>query len=167
MKVAKVLLASAVAGLMLAGSSLAVLGYEGQVPAQVTLQGTCRGDQVTATVLDSNGVGVSNVQVTFSFVQKGDAADDLSPASTMTDSSGQAAASLSLADVPGTRIIQATAGDSAAQGSLTLACKHGLPNTSADSPVSTDYSLPLMLLLAVAALGLGGTVVWRVARVRS
>ncbi len=167
MKGAKVLLASAVACMMLAGSALAVFGYEGQVPAQIVLTGTCRGNQVIATVRDSNGAPVSDVQVDFSFVQKGDDGDSLSPSSDMTNTAGKATAGLALVDVPGTRVIQALIGGSSAEGGLTLSCTHGLPPTTADSPAATDSSLPLIVLLAAAALVLGGALTWRTVRVRA
>jgi hypothetical protein len=166
-KVARVFLASVVAGLMvLAGSALAVSGYEGQVPAQVLLDGTCRGTTLVATVLDAQGNKISGVQVAFSFVQKGDSADSLAPSSDTTNAQGKASVGLSLADVPGTRVLKAKAVDSAAEGSLTLNCTHGLPPTTADGS-TTGFGLPLVLLFGIAALVLVGAFSWRVVRTRA
>lgn len=167
MKGAKVLLASVVAGMMLlAGSALAAFGYEGQVPAQVLLNGTCDGTTMTATVLDAQGASISDIEVSFSFVQKGDNGDSLAPASDTTNTQGKAKVGLSLVHVPGVRIVQAQAVNTDAQGSLTLNCKFGLPPTTADA-AATGSSLPLALLFVAAALALAGAFGWRVVRARS
>lgn len=167
MKVAKVFLASVVAGLLvLAGSALAVSAYEGQVPAQIKLVATCTGNTLVATVLDSQGNKISGVDVAFSFVQKGDSADSLSPSSDTTNTNGKATVGLALADVAGTRVVQAQTTDAGAQNTLTLNCTHGLPPTTTDAS-STGYGLPLALLFGMAVLVLGGAFTWRFARIRA
>lgn len=135
-----------------------VLGYQGQVPAQITLEGACNANQVSAIVTDAQGERVSNVVVEFSFVSKANAADAIAPPEATTDSQGRATIALTLANVPGTRVIQAElAGVGEVTATITLQCRAGLPPTTALPDDAATTSLPLIgLAIALAAGALLG-----------
>ncbi len=137
---------------LLLANVFAVAAYEGQVPAQIILEGVCRGDTLVALVKDSTGAPVTDQEVVFSFVQKADDADSITPTSATTDENGRAVVGLHLADVPGTRNIKAEAGD--LEATLTIECRAGLPPTSTapDEAVGTPLGTQIALILAIAGV---------------
>lgn len=137
---------------LLLANAFAVAAYEGQVPAQIILDGACRGDTLVALVKDATGAPVADQEVVFSFVQKADDADSIAPPSATTDQNGRAVTGLNLADVPGTRIIKAEAGE--LEATLTIECRAGLPPTSTapDEAAGTALSTQIALVLAIAGL---------------
>lgn len=149
------------ASALLLANVFAVAAYEGQVPAQIILEGVCRGDTLVAHVKDATGAPIPDQEVVFSFAQKADDADSIAPPSATTDQNGKAVTGLSLADVPGTRIIKADAGEF--EATLTIECRAGLPPTStAPDEAPGALGTQLALLLAVAAVaGLGGLMLRR------
>lgn len=147
---------------LLLANVFAAAAYEGQVPAQIILEGACRGDTIVAHVKDATGAPIPGQEVVFSFAQKADEADSIAPLSATTDQNGKAVSGLSLADVPGTRIIKADAGEF--EATLTIECRAGLPPTSTapNEAPGMPLSTQIALVLAIAGVaGLGGLMLRR------
>lgn len=155
---------AAIGAAILSSATVAsVVGYEGEIPATVTVTagGAVLAGQpipVCATVLGPSGTGVPDVTVTFDITSAPAGADDvLSSTTDVTDADGVACVQLTLDAVVGSRTITASTGG-AVLGSITIVlAAAGLPNT-ATAPGSAALvpmeSVLIALLATAAAIGL-------------
>lgn len=148
------------AAILSLGAIAATLGYEGEVPATVTMTtagAVLAGEpiDVCATVLGPSGTGVPDITVTFDITSSPAGADDvLSSTTGVSDGDGVACVELTLDAVVGSRTITASA-EGEAVGTITIVlAASGLPNTAA-APGFGGMLVPLVILLAISgAIGL-------------
>lgn len=152
MNTSRRLLWSGAAALVLtvAGGASA-FAYEGQVPDQITITARCVADSLAATVTDTAGVPVPDLDVSFAFIETPDENDVIAPTTAMTDAAGKATTGLDLTGTPGRRVIEATAGEVSARATLVCAGPQ-LPNTSAGTS-EADGSPSLMAATLVMLIG--------------
>jgi len=142
-------------------TSVAALGYTGQVLASISIAieatGTCgETATVTATLLDANGAPVAGESVDWTLVTTQSASDTINETPTTTNANGVATTTVTLAAVAGDREVRATAGDVSASAVVSQSCE-GLPNTSTLPAEIPQRGAPLAGMLLVAlALALGG-----------
>ncbi len=153
------------AAILSSATVASVLGYEGEIPATVTVTagGAVLAGQpipVCATVLGPSGTGVPDVTVTFDITSAPAGADDvLSSTTDVTDADGVACVQLTLDAVVGSRTITASTGGEVL-GSITIVlAAAGLPNTAAAAPGSLAVlallgSVLVALLATIAAIWL-------------
>lgn len=154
-------------GAVLAGALLATLAtsavfaYAGQVAGQVSVaapSGTVACNSpvtVSATVLDINGKPFDNTSVTWSFKSGQQAGDTIAPATSMTNASGVATTTVTLACKAGSRTVDATAGTIVGSAVLGITST-GLPNTSTlPAPAGTPaWELGVAALAVLLGLAL-------------
>ena len=154
----RALLASALL-LSLAGVSVAS-AYEDEVVAQITVTGPsgtikCNTQLIVhATLRDVEGKLIADHRVFWSIVLKLATGDRILPASSLTNGSGVASATVRLACFAGPRTVRA--GADAAVGTLVLRLTNaGLPRTSTAMDPAASETTPvwLLVLAAVAVTG--------------
>ena len=154
---------AAATGLLLALAAPVVAAYEAEVPQSVTVTaptGTlpCRtAFPVSATILDTTGKAVPNVEVTWTLKTVLSSQDAILDVKTTSDANGVATTRVYLDCIVGERQVEARAG--AALGGAVLGItsassggKSGLPNTSTPS----NQTPPLLLAVAGMAVMVGG-----------
>lgn len=151
----RTILAIVAAAILSVGTIASALGYEGEVPATVTMTtagAVLAGEpiDVCATVLGPSGTGVPDITVTFEITSAPAGADDvLSSTTDVSDGDGVACVELTLDAVVGSRTITASA-EGEAVGTITIVlAAAGLPNTSVASGPGEAF-VPLVAFLAIA-----------------
>jgi hypothetical protein len=141
-------------------AATAVFGYAGQVAGQVSVAGpsgtiACNTPvTVSATVLDVNGKPFDNTQVTWSFKSgTAQSGDKINPTTSMTNASGVATTTVTLACVAGSRTVNAASG-SFVGGAVLGITSAGLPNTSTDPVGTPAWEFAIAALAVLAGLGL-------------
>lgn len=156
----------------LAGTGLAlamaasVFAYAGQVAGAVSVSGpsgtlSC-GVPITlsATVVDASSHPISGQPVAWAITSSPSSGDKVNATPTTTDANGVATTTVTLACVPGSRTVTATA--DAITGSVVLSLTAaGLPRTSTVPDGSPAGSLPIGTLLALLAVLGGGGIIFR------
>jgi hypothetical protein len=168
MRLGRSLAAGAVAALLMISIAVpATLGYQGQVPFQVTVTGpggsiSCGTPlTLTATVLDSSGKPVASRAVAWSFGAGRVDGDQFGKASTTTNAQGVTTTTVTLACVAGDRIIVATA--SPATGQLTLGSGQlvlgisGSPVAATATPVASEIAIASLSAPSAVATGTPAT----------
>lgn len=155
-------------GLVLAiFAAASVAAYSGQVAGTITASGPS-GPQacdtpvtVTAQVQELGGALIEGQPVTWSFESGNVAGDKIPDTTTTTNSSGIATTQIQFACSPHSVTVLATADD--VSGSVLVATSgEGLPRTD----TTTQSSLPVILLAALAVLIGSGTILRRFASAR-
>ena len=157
-------------------------GYSAQVTHTIQMAGPTGTLQagvsylMRATIYDANGDRIDGQPVAWKIksgpttqgltVQAIPTADRISALSTVTNANGQASARITMAAVPGTRVVTATADGVAGTLTLNLTAA-GLPNTSTLQPAAPGSpGSPITgTLLAMLAIALGAAFVVRQAAV--
>jgi hypothetical protein len=159
---------TAAAFLCLAAAT-AALGYSGQVAGTIALSGpagnvSCgTSSTVHAHILDTNGNPFTGEIVIWSFNGGNISGDKFTPASSTTDSSGNATTSVTFAcpssSTTSNRVvdIQGVSGEAVGSLAITVTVK-GLPSTSTDPVGGTSTAAVLAAALAVL---LGGWIILR------
>jgi hypothetical protein len=161
MRLGRSLAAGAVAALLLISVAVPVtLGYQGQVPFQVTVTGPSGSIScgtpltLTATVLDSNGKPVASRAVAWSFGAGRVDGDQIGKVSTTTNAQGVTPTTVTLACVAGDRTIVATAAPATGQltigsGQLVLGIT-GTPVTATPTPTPSEIATPTPVASEIA-----------------
>lgn len=156
----------------LAGVALAlaltttVFGYAGQVAGAITVGGPSGvlkcgvALTVTATVLDAEGSPIEGQPVDWSFSSSPSSADTINSTPTITNASGVATTTVTLACVAGNRTVTATA-DGFSAGAVLGITSAGLPRTSTSLDGSPVGNLPIATILALLAVLAGGVIMVR------
>lgn len=150
-------------------AATAALGYDGQVAGTVTMSGpagnvSCgTSSTVRAHILDTLGNPFTGEVITWSFNGGNIAGDKLVPASSTTDSSGNATTKITFAcpssSTTSSRVLDIQGVSGEAVGSLTITVTvKGLPSTSTDPLGGTSTAAVLAAALAVL---LGGWIILR------
>jgi hypothetical protein len=146
MRLGRIVAVTGAAILLLLSVVPAALAYQGQVVTQVTVTGpaafTCNEPfTVTATALDSNGQPVEGQAVAWSIGAGLQTGDGITPATSTTNASGKATATVTLACVVADRTIVATAsstnGEVVLGGGQIVLSETATPNAATPSPGTT------------------------------
>jgi hypothetical protein len=143
----------------LAGTALAlamavtVLAYAEQVAGSITVAGpggTIRcGVPITvrATVVDATSTAIDGQPVAWSYSSSPSSADALDPPQSITNASGAATTTVTLANVAGNRTVTATA-DAISAGAVLVVICGGLPGTSTEAADFPAEAIPMLTILA-------------------
>jgi hypothetical protein len=151
MRLGRIVAVTGAAILLLLSVVPAALAYQGQVVTQVTVTGpatfTCNTPfTVTATALDSKGQPVEGQAVAWSIGAGLQTGDGITPATSTTNASGKATATVTLACVAADRTIVATAsstnGEVVLGGGQIVLSETATPNAATPSPVTGVTSPP-------------------------
>ena len=149
---------SAVALVLVTAAS--AFGYTGQVTGSLSISveaGCGEGGSATATLLDADGAPIAGQSVAWSFASTPATSDTIDKSPTITNASGVATTTLTVAAVSGARTIRATSGDVSATAVFTPPCGGVLPNTStlpAKAPANPVAPVLLVILAFAAGSGL-------------
>ncbi len=147
-----------VAGTALAlAMSATVFAYAGQVVAVLTVSGPSGslkcGTPVTlrATALDATGAPIEGQTIDWAFTSTPSSKDKVNSTPTITNASGVATTTVTLACVVGQRTVTAT-GDNVSAGAVLSLTLGGLPGTSTAPGGAPAGDLPIASILAVLAV---------------
>lgn len=156
----------------LAGTALAlalsatVFAYDGQTLATITVSGPsgtlkCNTPlTISATLMATDGTPFTGESVNWTFSSSPSSADTINSTPTITNSSGVATTTVTLACVVGNRTITATNGETSASAVLGITAA-GLPRTSTTLDGSPLGNLPIAMILALLAVLAGGGIIIR------
>lgn len=156
----------------LAGTALAlavsatVFAYVGQTLATITVSGPsgtlkCNTPlTIHATLIATDSTPFTGESVDWTFSSSPSSGDTINSTPTITNSSGVATTTVTLACVVGNRTITATNGEVSA-GAVLAITSAGLPRTSTVPDGSPLGNLPIATLLALFAVLAGGVIIIR------
>ena len=157
---------------MIAGAALAlamtgpVFAYSAQVVAVLAASGPSGSVNCStpitlrATALDATGAPIEGQPIDWAFTSTPSSKDTVNTTPTITNASGVATTTVTLACVVGQRIVTAT-GDDVSFGAVLSVTSGGLPVTATTVDGSPAGNLPIASILAVLAVLAGSGIILR------